>query len=101
CIPGHGSRPYRFDYPSQAAKVCWFRSRRDGLFGREVFLIPRRRRFSMRPQIGSSLRTWITGILLLVAIASATTLLVDAQSRAAARAGQTPAAGAHVRYVPD
>jgi enediyne biosynthesis protein E4 len=46
-------------------------------------------------------RVRITGALLFVTIASATTLLVDAQSRPAARAGQTPAAGTTVRYVPD
>jgi enediyne biosynthesis protein E4 len=48
-----------------------------------------------------SSRVRIPRALLFVTIASATTLLVNAQSRLAARAGQTPAAGTTVRYVPD
>src|SRR6185369_11064303 len=65
----------------------------------EVFLIPRRPwRLSMRPQLGSA---QITGLLLLITIASATTLLVNAQTRPAARGGQAPAAAPTIRYVPD
>jgi len=47
------------------------------------------------------LRTRLTGILLLVTIASATTLIVNAQTRPAPRGGQAPAAATTIRYVPD
>ncbi len=55
----------------------------------------------MRTQIGSILRTRITGILLLLTIASATTLLVNAQTRPSTAAGQAPSSGNTIRYVPD
>jgi len=68
-------------------------------------LIPRRRRLFIRPHIDSILFTRITGILCFVTIASAATLLVNAQSRPAARGGarggQVPAAAPTIRYVPD
>src|SRR6185436_10087660 len=85
-------------------KVCWLEESTNILFP-EVFLIPRRRRLFIRPHIDSILFTRITGILCFVTIASAATLLVNAQSRPAARGGarggHVPAAAPTIRYVPD
>src|SRR5882672_8644444 len=55
----------------------------------------------MRPQIGSILRRRITGILLLVTIASATTLLVSAQTRPKAPPAQSPPSKTTIKFVPD
>ena len=52
----------------------------------------------MGPQTGS---TRVTGVLVVVTIASATTLLVNAQTRPAARGAQKSAGASTVRYVPD
>ncbi len=55
----------------------------------------------MRTYISSILRTRTTGILLLLTIASVTTLLVSAQTRPSTAAGQAPSSGNTIRYVPE
>ena len=64
-------------------------------------MIPRRLRLSIRPQIGSILRTRITGILLLATIASASTLLLNAQTRPPAAAARPEPSKPTVKFVPD
>ncbi len=64
-------------------------------------MIPRRWRLSIRPQIVSILRTRITGILLLASIGSASTLLLNAQTRPPAAAARPEPSKPTVKFVPD
>ena len=64
-------------------------------------MIPRRWRFSIRPQVSSTPPTRITGILLLVTIASASTLLLNAQTRPPASAARPQSSKPTIRFVPD